>query len=156
MLPTPRTSDQNGAGHHGQGGMDLRTVASLLPTPRARVDKEHGPNGKHWGELRPTVEALLPTPKTTDAAHAAATEYELGRAPGLDQLHVRLARTASTGAPTDKPSSDGKPSSDEKPRLRLSPEFPAWMLGLPHGWLDPNCRQSVMGSKFRSRSWWGE
>ena len=29
-LPTPRTSDANGAGHHGEGGMDLRTAVSVL------------------------------------------------------------------------------------------------------------------------------
>ena len=34
MLPTPRTSDTNGAGEHGTGGPDLRTVVSLLPTPQ--------------------------------------------------------------------------------------------------------------------------
>lgn len=30
LLPTPRTSDANGAGAHGDGGPDLRTVASTL------------------------------------------------------------------------------------------------------------------------------
>jgi len=33
--PTPRSSDSNGPGLHGDGGMDLRT-AVLLPTPNAR------------------------------------------------------------------------------------------------------------------------
>ena len=33
LLPTPRTSDTNGIGTHGDGGMDLRTAVSLLPTP---------------------------------------------------------------------------------------------------------------------------
>lgn len=33
MLPTPRTSDGNGTGIHGDGGMDLRTAVKLLPTP---------------------------------------------------------------------------------------------------------------------------
>jgi hypothetical protein len=40
LLPTPRTSDTNGAGHHGDGGMDLRTTVSLLPTPRAQNGEE--------------------------------------------------------------------------------------------------------------------
>ena len=35
LLPTPRTTDGNGAGSHGQGGMDLRTTVTLLPTPAA-------------------------------------------------------------------------------------------------------------------------
>ena len=36
LLPTPRTSDTNGAGAHGYGGPDLRTAISLLPTPMSR------------------------------------------------------------------------------------------------------------------------
>ncbi len=32
-LPTPRTTDSQGPGLHGDGGMDLRTTVSLLPTP---------------------------------------------------------------------------------------------------------------------------
>ena len=36
LMPTPRTSDTNGACAHGTGGPDLRTVVSLLPTATAR------------------------------------------------------------------------------------------------------------------------
>jgi hypothetical protein len=35
MLPPPTVSDTNGAGKHGDGGLDLRTAVSLLPTPKA-------------------------------------------------------------------------------------------------------------------------
>ncbi|WP_366151317.1 hypothetical protein, partial [Clostridioides difficile] len=35
MLPTPRSSDTHGAGEHGTGGPDLRTVVTMLPTPAA-------------------------------------------------------------------------------------------------------------------------
>ncbi len=35
LLPTSTTSDTNGAGTHGDGGRDLRTEVSLLPTPAA-------------------------------------------------------------------------------------------------------------------------
>lgn len=37
----PRTSDTNGAGLHGDGGMDLRTQASTWSAPKA-TDAEHG------------------------------------------------------------------------------------------------------------------
>lgn len=148
LLLPPRVSDQNGAGIHGTGGQDLRTVVhmlptptrsegttgrgsrgagsvengggqtlrgslNLLPTPRARVDKEHGPDGKHWGELRPIVESL------------------------------------SNGATTSPPSTDGKPSTG----LRLNPSFVEWMMGAPtcaecgRGWTDPECEHSA--SDFR-------
>jgi hypothetical protein len=34
LLPTPRASDANGPGEHGDGGMDLRTlVVRLGPSP---------------------------------------------------------------------------------------------------------------------------
>ena len=56
LLPTPRTSDTNGAGRHGAGGLDLRTaVHGLLPTPRAT----------RGGSNTETVD-LLPTPRATD------------------------------------------------------------------------------------------
>src|SRR5690554_4692450 len=40
LLPTPRTSDTNGPGSHGDGGPDLRTAVGLLPTPTARDWKD--------------------------------------------------------------------------------------------------------------------
>lgn len=72
LLPTPRTTDANGAGRHGDGGPDLRTVATeeLLPTPMA---SDNGGPLKHKGgnptlsgaldllDLLPN-EPLLPTP----------------------------------------------------------------------------------------------
>jgi hypothetical protein len=33
LLPTPTTSDTNGAGEHGDGAPDLRTAVRLLPPP---------------------------------------------------------------------------------------------------------------------------
>jgi hypothetical protein len=64
--------------------MDGIASSPLLGTPRARVDKEHGPNGKHWGELAPQVMALLPTPhgfgKDGRAGRPGPTGNELGRA----------------------------------------------------------------------------
>ena len=35
--PTPRTSDTNGAGAHGDGGLDLRTAATLTADALARL-----------------------------------------------------------------------------------------------------------------------
>lgn len=80
LLPSPRTSDTNGAGHHGDGGMDLRTAVAeipLLPTPaakepggtppeqyRARWVKSDGRESTFL-PLSMTVR-LLPTPRATD------------------------------------------------------------------------------------------
>ena len=60
LLPTPRVSDANGAGGHGDGGADLRTTVTTLPTPRARDWKRGGKDG--------IEEALLPTPRATDGS----------------------------------------------------------------------------------------
>lgn len=62
LLPTPRTSDTNGAGAHGDGGLDLRTVTALLPTPTTRDHK--GANQR--GDDTCLTGALLPTPRATD------------------------------------------------------------------------------------------
>ena len=40
--PTPRTSDTNGAGLHGDGGMDLRTTAQLTGWPSPTVGNSKG------------------------------------------------------------------------------------------------------------------
>ena len=51
LLPTTRASDGGGgAGIHGDGGLDLRTAVSLLPTPKAtnnenqQSEDRYGPN----------------------------------------------------------------------------------------------------------------
>jgi hypothetical protein len=40
LLPTPRTSDTNGTGRHGDGGMDLRTSLGELTDPRSQDGSE--------------------------------------------------------------------------------------------------------------------
>jgi DNA (cytosine-5)-methyltransferase 1 len=111
LLPTPRTSDTNGAGAHGDGGLDLRTVVGLLPTPMSRDYRTGYADGKaapgrvgskpltdihHWGDY---------------AAAIARWEHTLGR-PAPD--------------PTQS-SSKGNP--------QLAPAFVEWMMGLPAGWV---------------------
>jgi DNA (cytosine-5)-methyltransferase 1 len=79
LLPSPRTSDTNGAGHHGDGGMDLRTAVAeipLLPTPAA----ERGGRNKsasegaavRWG--LDYIDRLLPTPTSRDSHNAGDPE----------------------------------------------------------------------------------
>lgn len=68
LLPTPRTSDTNGPGTHGDGGIDLRTAVSLLPSPKA-TDARHTPSESELRRKSPSlgaVGALLPTPRATD------------------------------------------------------------------------------------------
>lgn len=82
LLPTPIKRDGSnrgtarGAGSVERGGQPSLAQV-LLPTPRARVDKEHSADGKHWGELRPTLESLLAdasgSGSTTEDSAPAAT-----------------------------------------------------------------------------------
>ncbi|MFJ6566560.1 hypothetical protein ACIQNU_04020 [Streptomyces sp. NPDC091292] len=67
-MPTPRTSDTNGAGVHGTGGPDLRTAISLLPTPAARDWKSGESNlmDRNSRPLNEVVVNLLPTPTASN------------------------------------------------------------------------------------------
>jgi hypothetical protein len=72
LLPTPRTSDTNGAGQHGDGGMDLRTAVTLLPTPAASFPgttanfrPDGTPYGTGYGKTLLDAVRLLPTPTAT-------------------------------------------------------------------------------------------
>lgn len=76
LLPTPRTSDTNGAGVHGDGGMDLRTAVSLLPTPTPRARDGKGPG--YGDDLPSTANRLLPTPRATRGGASTETVYSLG------------------------------------------------------------------------------
>ncbi|MEU6022622.1 hypothetical protein [Micromonospora sp. NPDC047134] len=65
-LPTPRASDANGPGRHGDGGTDLRTTVADLPQNLGRLDEQS------WGVYASAVarwELLLgrPVPQPTQA-----------------------------------------------------------------------------------------
>jgi hypothetical protein len=71
LLPTATTSNGTGVGEHGEGGVNLQTKISLLPTPLAG-DAEGGRTTKGKGRqaeagLRQVVQNLLPTPRANDA-----------------------------------------------------------------------------------------
>jgi hypothetical protein len=73
LLPSPRTSDANGAGAHGTGGPDLRTVVSTFPTPTA--NDWRGPNRTRRDDPArqtslPDIVDLLPTPTSRDGKGA--------------------------------------------------------------------------------------
>ena len=148
LLPTPRTSDTNGAGTHGDGGPDLRTVVALLPTPRASDGTKGGPNQRgssgdlmlpsavmllptprardHKGrdpnprgvDLNEAV-ALLPTPTATDAKCSSGSNPAWGHGTTLTDA---ARQVASTGATTPPRSTDGPASSDGQLLLPLSPD----------------------------------
>lgn len=68
LLPTPRTSDTNGPGSHGDGGMDLRTAVTTIPTPTARdagasrnstANRSPGAKPRHAGDTLTDWATLL-------------------------------------------------------------------------------------------------
>ncbi|WP_225993376.1 hypothetical protein [Actinomadura rudentiformis] len=118
LLPTPRTSDTNGPGTHGDGGPDLRTVVSLLPTPWATDGTKGGPNQRgSAGDLMlsSAVSRLLPTPTATNAHGNDRNNHGRLLLPG-----VAKTLTPSTGATTGPRSTDGPASSDAPHPRQLS------------------------------------
>jgi DNA (cytosine-5)-methyltransferase 1 len=116
LIPTPRTSDTNGPGHHGTGGPDLRTVAAevLLQTPS--VAGAEGAHERRGGKR--SDELLLP-----GQAKEMRTDwgpYE----PAIRRWEAVLGRPAP--APTEP---------NAKGNHRLSPAFTEWMMGVPEGWI---------------------
>lgn len=120
LLPTPRTTDSNGAGEHGTGGPDLRTAVSLLPTPRATDGEKGGPNqrGSSGDLMLPSaVCQLLPTPTVMDSKASG------GSTPSDVTLTDAVVRT-SLGARTNPRFDAGSASSDDQLPGQLSLDVP--------------------------------
>ena len=153
LLPTPRTSDANGAGAHGQGGLDLRTAVTLLPTPTTQPDTGNGHARNLGKEVR-----LLPTPMATDGKGGGPADLDrhspplkgLAKYGHLDCLgeygpaiyrHERaFARTAPSPS---EPGRGGNP--------RLAARFAEWMMCLPDGWVtDPTIWEGMTDTAARN------
>ncbi len=114
LLPMPRTSDTNGAGAHGDGGPDLWTAVSLLPTPTvadSRTTANRRADGTPYGSgygmtLTDASRRLLPTPTASDGERRSAT-YGRGN-PTL------------SGAVSSPPSDAGSTSPDGPPPGQLT------------------------------------
>ncbi|SCE48344.1 hypothetical protein GA0115240_167022 [Streptomyces sp. DvalAA-14] len=125
LLPTPSTSEATGAGHAAQGGMNLRHVVSLLPTPRASERENRQTRrtpsqeaGRHGLCLAAEVCELLPTPVVGDSkgARQATAPNPRSTSPTLTDLTF----TGLAGAATPPRSSGGKRSSDVPPPGQLT------------------------------------
>jgi DNA (cytosine-5)-methyltransferase 1 len=101
LLPTPRTTDANGAGSHGDGGIDLRTAI-------ARCNDEMLPEvsfGEYWPAIESWeavtgIRAPLPTePNTTNGGsrlNARFSEWMMGLPAGWVTDLVGKRNTATT------------------------------------------------------------
>ena len=113
MLPTPRTSDGNGAGLHGDGGMDLRTAAQLIPTPTVNGNNNRkGLSEKSGDGLSTWAKKMLPTPTTNDSKNSSLPASQKDR----DGLAGTMLTSGMTG--------------------QLNPRFVEWMMGYPTGWTE--------------------
>jgi DNA (cytosine-5)-methyltransferase 1 len=121
LLPSPRTSDTNGPGEHGDGGLDLRTAVSLLPTPRSSGKRTMGEEGPYHadGYSRASID---------DVARAADDRWVAtlpdGRVVDYGPAIQRWERIFGEAAPA--------PRDNEG---RLYADLPRWMMGYPADWL---------------------
>lgn len=134
------------------------------PTPR-KVDGEKGsrtPEGHAKERARkggaidslPDAVGAWPTARAQDAKHGAATDYEKGRDPSLDLLHVSVSRSGADAWPTPTlPGGGAKTRSGSRSGERLlngavlgADLLPGVVLS---GWATPNA------SDHRDRNaWW--
>lgn len=166
LLPTPRTTDMNGPGAHGDGGMDLRTAMTLLPTPVAQpsgnTPEDH--LRKKPGREVVTVLAiiaengliesggrLMPTPRASRGGSATETMYGLG----AERVDDERSQGQVVGEVTDwgpyaaaisrweavvgRPAAAPVRFDGKGGKARLNPELTEWMMGWPAGWVtDPS------------------
>lgn len=119
LLPTPQARD--GKGIPGDGGLDLRTTVTLLPTPvssfrdrsRAEVDERFGKSNSRG----------VQGPNLDDIVHFDSAKFG-DYTPAITRWEHILGREAPS--PTTL-NNNGNP--------RLSAAFVEWMMGLPKGWV---------------------
>lgn len=103
--PSPRTSDTNGPGKHGTGGLDLRTKAAGWATPMASDGSKPSAGNR----------------RSADLSHQAQ-----------DQASDTSGESTTTGcrSPLAPPTENGGLAS----RPKLNPLFVEWLIGCPCGW----------------------
>jgi len=139
LLPTPTSSDTNGASAHGTGGPDLRTAVSLLPTPS--VADGMGGHLSRSGDR--SHELLLPgvakrlgeqsgqAGYADDGRGGRSLDVEARRAENWGDYAPAIARWESVlGRPAPAPTEP-----NAKGGHRLSPRFVEFLMGVPEGWV---------------------
>jgi hypothetical protein len=148
LLPTPSATSYgtNCGGQNPEGperpSLDTMARKGPLPTPTAadsvgvRNRTSSRPlDSKHHDGVTLTDAlwmGMLPTPTQRDWRSAEASDETLNRnARPLNE--VVISRTGSDGP------------------MRLNPQFVAWMMGFPPGWLDVECPRSERSATPSSR-----
>lgn len=149
LLPTPKSTDSRAhtPSDLARNSPGLRSIDCLLPTPRATDGTKGGPNqaGSSGDLMLPSaVTQLIPTPSTADSTGGhvrrggrRSDEFLLkglaqdGRLTRFGQYAAAIHRWEHVvGRLAPDPTVPGRNG-----RLRLSPIFTEWMMGLPVGWV---------------------
>lgn len=138
--PTPRTSDTNGAGEHGTGGLDLRTAVARGTSTRQTYQ----------------------TPSVEDASRQGSVEgwrqwEEEGRTTQC-RLRNQVQATRQIPTPTANRRSGLQSHGTNVILGSLNPTWVEWLMGWPRGWTD--CAHLVTDRCLRqwlrrSRCWLG-
>lgn len=108
---SPRTSDGNGAGAHGDGGKDPRTMVKAWATPTTRDYKDTG--------------------------DLSGSAFRADGTPGDDTAPRQAQAWAGQTPPPYEAQTEPLGSSQPKPRRwGLNPRFTLWLMGLPVAWID--------------------
>lgn len=139
----PRTSDTNGAGLHGDGGIDLRTQASQWTNPKASDPEKAGQNMRgSKGDLPLPAQAVnWPAPAARD--HKGSSEGSITRQDGksradmLDYAAEQFFHPPSSPAPPiaagSMSSTDGPNSNQPSVKRKLNPIFVEALMRWPTG-----------------------
>lgn len=102
LLPTPRTSDANGAGAHGHGGPEIRTTVAMLPTPAASRSGRQK-SASEGAAIRPSLDMithLFPTPDATHGRKTTRTGQQ--RAGAVELPPTPRATDGTNGGPNQR------------------------------------------------------
>lgn len=140
--PSPRTSDTNGAGEHGDGGMDLRMTATLAQ-PWAT------PASRDWRDGRASDETMDRNSRPLNEQTVQLTPWATPHCPREHDSEVSestyLGREAQLTASGVTPSGS---TAATKSTGQLNPRHSAWMMGLPQIW--DECAMAIVKSRTRS------
>jgi len=137
--PSPKASDTNGAGAHGEGGPGLRTTAQLAgyPTPTTRdwrsdrsqkTDEEiYGTKGRPLPRIALEMSGWT-TPQAHDSAKPDAKRHgRYGTEHGGKNLNDEAAAVIGTAGNSSDQTRTANTGA-------LNPELPRWLHGFPKEW----------------------